>query len=273
MYKWLPLVLCAAALSAAAEDVTLQWDLPSSLTGIDGYEIHHGDASGAYTAVQDVPGAATTQTSITGVDRPEYFAARSRNADSTEFSGFSNEVVLVAQQVAQQMPDNILALRLVRGPGGSAPTPSLISQAGWSLLYVDSEELTGEADAAINSFDGDPDTFWHTHWTGGADPLPHEIQIDLGATYNIAGFRYLPRQEPDSYHGIVAEYEFYVSTDGSNWGAAVANGTFADNNLEKEVQFSATNGRYIRFRGLSEIPLSDTNTFTSAAEINVLAIE
>jgi len=40
-----------------------------------------------------------------------------------------------------------------------------ISQAGWSLLYCDSEETVGEDGVATNSFDGDPGTFWSTQWT------------------------------------------------------------------------------------------------------------
>ena len=37
-----------------------------------------------------------------------------------------------------------------------------ISNSEWTLLYVDSEELVGEDGAAVNAFDGDVNTFWHT---------------------------------------------------------------------------------------------------------------
>jgi len=67
-----------------------------------------------------------------------------------------------------------------------------VPKSGWSLLYVDSEELVGEDGAAVNAFDGDVNTFWHTKWLGNPDPPPpHEIQIDLGDVYDIDGFRYL----------------------------------------------------------------------------------
>src|SRR6266498_4168457 len=91
----------------------------------------------------------------------------------------------------------------------SAPSPTppddLIPQGQWSLRFVDSEELLGEPQTlsgpAINAFDGSPKTFWHSRWAGATDPLPHEIQIDLGGAYNVYAFRYFPRQ--DSANGRI----------------------------------------------------------------------
>ena len=141
-----------------------------------------------------------------------------------------------------------------------------ISQSGWTLLYADSEETAGEDGAAENAFDGDPETFWHTEWLR-RDPLPpHEIRIDLGATYDIGGFRYLPIQE----NGHIGQYAFYVSADGVNWGSAAATGRFAFDLTEKEVVFPTATGRYIRLVALSEV---NGNPWTAAAEINVLGRE
>ena len=92
-----------------------------------------------------------------------------------------------------------------------------IPQAGWLLSYVDSQEVVREDGAAVNAFDGNEDTFWHTAYNGGSPPPPHEIQIDFGGTYNINGFRYLPRQDGVD-NGRIGQYEFYISTDGINWG-------------------------------------------------------
>lgn len=68
---------------------------------------------------------------------------------------------------------------------------------GWSLLYVDSEELVVVFKPATAAFDGDPGTWWHTEWFLQNPPPPHEIQIDLGDVYEASGFQYLPR--PDWY--------------------------------------------------------------------------
>ena len=146
---------------------------------------------------------------------------------------------------------------------------SLVAQNTWSLHFVDSEETASGDRSAGNAFDGFTNTLWHTRWSdvNPNDPLPHEIQIDLGNTNNIAGFRYLPRQD-GSPNGRIGSYEFYTSLDGSSWGTAVVNGTWTYiDATEKEVTFSPINGRYIRLRATSE---ANANQFISMAEINVL---
>ena len=108
---------------------------------------------------------------------------------------------------------------------GTLPSSSqVISQAGWSLSYKDSEELVGENGAAVNSFDGNVNTVWHTQYKGGSPGCPsHEIQINLGQTYDMKGFRYLPRQDGWA-NGWIGQYEFYVSADGTNWGSGSPRG-------------------------------------------------
>ena len=95
------------------------------------------------------------------------------------------------------------------GLGLANPTPdtrtitvqsglSVIPKTGWSLKFVDSEETVAPGGyGAVKSFDGDTNTFWHTRYYGinPDPPHPHEIQINLGAVYDIGGFRYLPRQD------------------------------------------------------------------------------
>ena len=154
----------------------------------------------------------------------------------------------------------------------SAPSPTppddLIPQGQWSLRFVDSEELLGEPQTlsgpAINAFDGSPKTFWHSRWAGATDPLPHEIQIDLGGAYNVYAFRYFPRQ--DSANGRIGQYEFYVSQDGTNWGSPVASGTFPNSTAEQTVTFTAKTGRYVRLRALSSL---NGQPFTTVGNLQV----
>jgi F5/8 type C domain/Bacterial Ig domain/Fibronectin type III domain/Putative Ig domain len=130
--------------------------------------------------------------------------------------------------------------------------------------YVDSEDTNGYP--AEYAFDGDPNTFWHTVWRSNAPPPPHELQIDLGTMQELSGFRYLPRQ--DNFNdGTINRYEFYVSTDGANWGTPVASGNFANSKEEKSVSFSPKSGRYIRLVALSE---ATGLPFTSVAELTVI---
>jgi hypothetical protein len=152
---------------------------------------------------------------------------------------------------------------------------SLISQAGWSLLAVDSQESLCFNGSATLAFDGDPATYWMSQFCGGTTPLPHEIQINLGASYNLSAFQYLPAQDGESC-GWIKQYEFYVSTDGATWGSPVASGIFnygaLANNCAavppvQQIAFPQTTGQYIRLRALSE---QFGNPYTVVAEINVI---
>lgn len=88
-----------------------------------------------------------------------------------------------------------------------------IPKTNWTLMYVDSEETQGEDGRATNAFDGDTQTFWHTEWFNSTPTHPHEIQIDLGATYPIEGFVYGPRiSGGQPANGRIAGYEFYVGS-------------------------------------------------------------
>ncbi len=143
----------------------------------------------------------------------------------------------------------------------------ILSQEDWSLVFVDSEEPFGNG-LAVNAFDNNPSTIWHSEWRDNQPKPPHEIQIDLGASYEVGGFLYLPRQD-GNLNGTITEYEFYVSDDAENWGTPVSTGTWANNAEEKEANFPIITGRYIRLIGLAE-QASGSKSFSSAAEISVL---
>lgn len=142
----------------------------------------------------------------------------------------------------------------------------VLAQDDWRLHYVDSEEKTGEDGRAINAFDGNISTFWHTKWDGGSPPPPHEIQIDLGRNYGVAGFLYLTRQD-GNYNGTIADYDFYTSTDGANWGEPAASGTWPRSFSEKRVEFDEVKARYVRLVAKSEV---GGNNWSCVAELNVL---
>jgi hypothetical protein len=151
--------------------------------------------------------------------------------------------------------------------------PAQISQAGWSLLSVDSQETTCGNYAAVNAFDGNPNTFWLTQYCPVSTPMPHKISIDLGAIYAITGFTYLSRQD-DSNNGFIAQYAFYVSSDGVNWGSAVSMGSlwqsaadFTTKSTPKQVSFNAVSGRYIQLQALSE---ALGNPWAAVAELNII---
>jgi len=78
----------------------------------------------------------------------------------------------------------------------------------WTLVTVDSEELTAEDGHAENAFDGDPESIWHTEWGSSKPDHPHLILIDAGEPERIGGFRYRSRR--GDAPGKIKEFRFYV---------------------------------------------------------------
>ncbi|MFJ8207793.1 TIM-barrel domain-containing protein [Streptomyces sp. NPDC096033] len=162
----------------------------------------------------------------------------------------------------------------VTATGTTVPTPSPVpttsspvSQSSWTLLSADSQETAAENGAAVNAFDGNPATIWHTAWSSNKPAaLPHEIQIDLGARYTVDGLGYLPRQD-GGVNGRIGGYEVYVSDTTADWGTPAATGTFADTAAAKSVTLAPRTGRYLRLRALTEA--GGRGPWTSAAEITL----
>ncbi|MET0595381.1 MAG: family 43 glycosylhydrolase, partial [Polyangiaceae bacterium] len=150
--------------------------------------------------------------------------------------------------------------------GKWSPYDGFVPHANWKVVYVDSEETAGEGGQAAKAFDDNANTLWHTQYTGAKPAQPHEIQIDLGQSYRVRGMQYLPRLDKDPY-GIVAGYEFYVSQSTTDWGTAVATGTFGGDRSAKRVDFNEKLGRYIRFVSKSEVSGS---ALTSMAELDIV---
>ncbi len=143
--------------------------------------------------------------------------------------------------------------------------PAEVPKDMWSLIYVDSEEL-GYPGKAVMSFDNDFSTIWHTRWSSGTDPYPHEIQIDMGQPYLISKFTYYTRQ--DGPNGRIKDYELYISEDSLNWGEPVSTGTWVNTASPQSINFdSAVVGQYFRLVALSEI---NGGPWASASEFSVV---
>jgi PKD repeat protein len=168
----------------------------------------------------------------------------------------------------------LVTLTVADSEGLSDPTPASrrvtvaehtwgeIPRHEWTLLYADSEELVGENGAAGNAFDGNVRTIWHTEWWAADPAHPHELQIDLGARYEIATLRLLGRHRGDN--GRIRDFEFYVSDDGVAWVGPVFAGVLADTSAEQTVSFGPVTGRYVRLVALSAF---DGDPWTSLAEL------
>jgi hypothetical protein len=142
--------------------------------------------------------------------------------------------------------------------------PAELPQDEWTLLYTDSQE-TNYPGLATMAFDGDPSTIWHTKWSTGTDPYPHELQIDLGNSYSISKFKYLPR--PGGGNGTIKEYELYFSFNKTNWGEPYQTGSFEDGEGPKYLTFDTpVKARFMRIVALSE---QNDQAFASIAEISL----
>lgn len=144
--------------------------------------------------------------------------------------------------------------------------PDKLPISEWKLLSVDSEEKNGENGRAINIFDGDPATIWHTAWSSNPTPnYPHQFVIDLSKEYSITKFISLPRQ--NGSNGRIKKYEFYASMDTTNWGNAVVQDSFPDNAAPQTVSFAPKDARFIKFVALSE---RANNPWASMAELSII---
>ncbi len=160
----------------------------------------------------------------------------------------------------------------------SSTSSSALPQINWRLVSVDTQETGCDNNAAVNAFDGSSATIWHSWWCNGPAPaLPHQMTIDLGATYDLTGFQYLPRQDGCA-NGWIKNYEFDVSVDGNSWTIA-SSGVFnysgatatcpgASTPAAFNITFGSVQGRYVRLQALSEV---NGHTYASAAEINVIS--
>lgn len=99
-----------------------------------------------------------------------------------------------------------------------------LARTGWSA-FADS---AGTSDQPANAIDAESASLWHSQWEGAPAPLPHIFIVDMGRPEVVHGFRYLPRQD-HLPNGVIARYCFYLSANGVDWGAPVAEGDFSAN--------------------------------------------
>ncbi len=145
-----------------------------------------------------------------------------------------------------------------------------IAKDDWTVHSVTAEY---SGDEGTNAFDRRIDTMWRPDRTA-TSASPVNLDIDLGKTYDITQLQYVPRSYEDysSGQGVprdrAGNYEFFVSTDGRNWGTKVASGmdSSGEAKIATHVLSSPARGRYLRFRITSA---RTTGRWVSVAEINV----
>ncbi|MBP7935086.1 MAG: discoidin domain-containing protein [Phycisphaerae bacterium] len=145
----------------------------------------------------------------------------------------------------------------------AAAIQRLIDRVAIEVIKVDCHEPGYEGAKAV---DGDPDTIWHTAWSGDAPGYPHEIQLKLARELTVRGLRCLPRQ--DMNHGWITDFEVFASSDPGHWGQPVAKGVFGRGSQEKQILFARpVKARFLRLVALTGI---DNQTYASVAELGVI---
>lgn len=123
---------------------------------------------------------------------------------------------------------------------------------------------------ATNAIDGDPNTMWHTAWTGAVKAHPHSVTVDMGETHSLSGFTYTPRSD-ENKSGTVAVYSLYLSINGRDWSRQIPNGHFnniSNNPVKQYVRFyEECQARYIRFVTHQSI---NGEAWSSVGEIGIL---
>jgi endo-alpha-N-acetylgalactosaminidase len=155
--------------------------------------------------------------------------------------------------------------RAVSSSEATVLPPGIVPQSRITVADVSSEDIA-TGGAATAALDGNASSLWHSAWSQVPTPatFPHHITLDLGASYQVDGFSYLPRQS--GTNGMFKGYEIYVSADGQDWGTPVAAGEFPNARTTQRVDFTAKPGRFLKFVGTSSL---NGAVFGSAAELNV----
>lgn len=97
----------------------------------------------------------------------------------------------------------IAELYLIDGQGKRLPRES------WKVVYADSEEVVAANNGADKVFDLQESTFWHSEYRSGQSRAPHQLVIDLGDSFSVGGFEYLPRSE-QAAPGMIKDYRIYL---------------------------------------------------------------
>lgn len=113
-----------------------------------------------------------------------------------------------------------------------------------SSYTIQSFSTNNNINVVSRAFDSSITTFWAL---GANNPFPAFVEIDLGTSYDVNGFSFLPRSDASNRPG---GYEIYLSSNGINWGTPEIAGnmpwTSDTDATRKDIFFGAVTARYVR---------------------------
>ena len=145
------------------------------------------------------------------------------------------------------------------------PKKGMLANDKWKVVRVSSES-TSNGKLAANVIDHDPNTIWHSNWSGTVNEHPHELVIDLGERTTIHGLCYLARQD-NGWNGSIGTCEFSVSDDPQLFAQVAAKATLKETRKPQFMPCPPVTGRYVRLRILTEI---HGGPWASVADLGVM---
>lgn len=199
-----------SAVSQSFSSVTLTWNDDNS--GVDKYQIRR---SSDLENFEDVSLVDANSSSFTDRDLIQnttyYYRVIAKKGDESSLP--SDLVFVTTKKIA------------------------LVNNASWRLIYASSE---AEGNSGEKAFDNTSTTAWMSF---NNSSFPQELKIDLGQEEDLAAFTYQPASS-----GVIKSYALYVSNDSLEWGEAISQGSWTDeNDAAGIVDFNPTKGRYVRF--------------------------
>ncbi|WP_220488271.1 endo-alpha-N-acetylgalactosaminidase family protein [Tessaracoccus sp. MC1756] len=148
-----------------------------------------------------------------------------------------------------------------------------IPQSEMTVVDVNSVETTGEGTngAAALVLDGNPETYWHTQWSGTTVQPPHHLTVKVADTpVQLGRVRLTPRQSSNG-SGRVNEYELWTSasacttdtTDFVKRAEGSFDGLVVNNKIEREITFPPVDATCVKV-----VYLSTWGGHTSGEEIS-----
>ena len=139
-------------------------------------------------------------------------------------------------------PDKVLIDTSLKLP----PVP--LDTEGWEVVEYSSQEDNdgeGEGNGRVwNTFDGNPDTFWHSCWWACTPTVPHYFIVDMKASQEINGFFIIQRQ---SLSRNIEICKIEVSDDNSSW-TSLGEFTLEKVKASQDIALpDAVTARYFRF--------------------------
>lgn len=118
-------------------------------------------------------------------------------------------------------------------------TISFTSKAGkiyhpLTVDMIDTYTQEGSEGPKESLVDGSLDTYWHSAWSSGVEPLPHHIQITFTEAKNIGGFEFATR---DKYArgNNPAQFDVQTSTNGTDFTTVWSSERLDDVKLNPEI--------------------------------------